>query len=102
MANARKCDMCEKCYDPLEQEGLMCRFENPIFQNAHDLREGIVTRRLINGPPDVYIDLCPECSKKFMDLFRKDIPAYFFEDEMITKEDIARLLGLGKDEDADE
>lgn len=67
MAIARKCDRCGTCFDPLEVRGNeeICRFQNPIFQNAESLECCVVKDRLLQGGPDVMIDLCPECTRKF-------------------------------------
>ena len=66
MANARKCNRCGKCFDPLNVAGMIGRFENPIFQSSADVREQKVSKRLIEGEaPDVYVDLCPECAEMF-------------------------------------
>ena len=76
MANARKCDRCGVCFDPFEMEGMSCRFENPMFQNSHDIEEGVVGKLLINASPDNYIDLCPECAEMFEAFFSGcDLPA---------------------------
>lgn len=65
MANARKCDRCGKCFDPLHNmEGMMCRFRNPVFQNSNDIREGVVGKSMLNEP-DAFVDLCPECAEMF-------------------------------------
>ena len=65
MANVKKCDRCGKCFDPMEVEGLMCRFKNPIFQDAHSLKENVVSAWLITSNPDAWVDLCPECAELF-------------------------------------
>lgn len=64
MANARKCDRCGKCFDPLHMAGMMCRFRNPVFQNSNDIREGVVGKMMLNDP-DGFVDLCPECAEMF-------------------------------------
>ena len=74
MANARKCNRCKKCFDPLDiGEQCSCRFENPVFQNADDLKNSVVGFRLVPGKGDIFIDLCPDCAEKFLDFmaFRK-------------------------------
>ena len=65
MANARKCDRCEKCFDPINMAGMSCRFRNPIFQTSNDIREGVVGKLMVNDTPDVWVDLCPECAEMF-------------------------------------
>ena len=68
MANARKCNRCKKCFDPLDiGEQYSCRFENPVFQNADDLKNSVVGFRLVPGNGDIFIDLCPDCAEKFLD-----------------------------------
>lgn len=68
MANAKKCDLCKICYDPLDQGSkLMCKFVNPIFQNSEDVRNGKVTKYLSPGGEDIYLDLCPDCTEKFVE-----------------------------------
>lgn len=65
MANARKCDRCGKFYDPFEMDGMLCRFQNPVFQNTHDIQEGMIGKLLMNASPDTHVDLCPECAELF-------------------------------------
>ena len=65
MANARKCDRCEKCFDPINMTGMSCRFRNPIFQTSNDIREGVVGKLMVNDTPDAWVDLCPECAEMF-------------------------------------
>ena len=77
MANARKCNRCERCFDPLKVEGMMGRFVNPIFQTSEDIRNNKVGARLIDAEPDAYIDLCPECAGMFEAFMcHGDIPTY--------------------------
>lgn len=77
MANAKKCNRCERCFDPLKVEGMMGRFVNPIFQTSEDIRNNKVGARLIDAEPDAYIDLCPECAKMFEAFMcHGDIPTY--------------------------
>lgn len=64
MANARKCDRCGKCFDPLHMDGMMCRFRNPVFQTSNDIREGVAGKMMLNDP-DGFVDLCPECAEMF-------------------------------------
>ena len=65
MANAKKCDRCEKCFDPYEIKGMICRFRNPMFQTANNIREGVIGKLMVNDTPDAYVDLCPECAEMF-------------------------------------
>ena len=77
MANAKKCNRCERCFDPLKMEGMMCRFSNPIFQSSDDIRANRVGARLINDSPDAYVDLCPECAEMHEAFMcHGDIPIY--------------------------
>ena len=65
MANARKCDRCEKCFDPFGMKGMSCRFRNPVFQTSNDIREGVVGRLMVNDSSEAWIDLCPDCAEMF-------------------------------------
>lgn len=67
MAIARKCDRCGKCFDPYHTKGDMCRFKNPVLQNSESLKE-MRTSGFLYGDlgPDVWVDLCPACSKAFI------------------------------------
>lgn len=68
MASARKCDRCERCFDPAKMTGMACRLRNPYFQTANDAREGVIGKLMLNGKGDnldTYLDLCPECAEMF-------------------------------------
>ena len=67
MANARKCDRCGKCFDPLRfgDKTMMARFTNPIFQNSEQIKDHDVGYYLIEDTADAYVDLCPECTDDF-------------------------------------
>lgn len=65
MANAKQCDRCGKFFDPYKMNGMSCKFQNPLFQTSNDIREGVVGKLMINGSPDIYVDLCPECAELF-------------------------------------
>ena len=66
MANARKCDRCGTCFDPMGQGySLMARFRNPFFQSSEDLKENTAGAYLISDNPDAFVDLCPECTGNF-------------------------------------
>ena len=66
MANARKCDRCGKCFDPLSQgKTVMARFQNPVFQNSEQIKDHDVGYYLIEDTADAYVDLCPECTDDF-------------------------------------
>ena len=89
MANAKKCDRCQKLYDPFSQgERFMCRFENPTFLTGAGMREGTVFKRLVDhaGAKDL-LDLCPECSEDFI-LFMEGNPLSVRTD--ICEENVSR------------
>lgn len=71
MATAMKCDRCGECFDPFNMAGPLCRFKNPRFMTANDIREGVVGRRLIQdddydgNDADILVDLCPVCAQAF-------------------------------------
>ena len=66
MANARMCDRCGRCFNPLSETGSMCRFVNPVFQDPEDIKKFKVGARLLHDePPDAYVDLCPDCTTQF-------------------------------------
>lgn len=67
MANARKCDRCGKCFDPLRygDKTMMARFQNPVFQNSEQIRNHDVGYYLIEDTADAYVDLCPDCTRDF-------------------------------------
>ena len=66
MANARMCDRCGRCFNPLSETGSMCRFQNPIFQDPADIEVNRVSTRLLpKKPQDIWIDLCPDCTTLF-------------------------------------
>ena len=72
MAMARKCDRCGLCFDPLDvNDQIVTRFSNPFFQSATSIRKNRVEGRLINDNSDVYIDLCPDCTKAFVKFMEK-------------------------------
>ena len=66
MANAKKCDRCKKCFDPLDQGVFsMVKFQNPVFQTSNDIKNVTVKERLIPDHPDAWVDLCPACTLRF-------------------------------------
>ena len=66
MANARKCDKCQKCFDPMNETGEMARFRNPIFQHSNEIQENVIGEMLLkNSNPDAICDLCPRCTAMF-------------------------------------
>ena len=66
MANARMCDRCGECFNPMGQDDKeMVRFQNPVFQTSKSIKTATVCRRLINDHPDAWIDLCPKCTTAF-------------------------------------
>lgn len=67
MSIARKCDRCGKCFDPLKEYLSMCRFRNPIFENAASIRENKINAKMFNeSSPDMWVDLCPSCTGRFV------------------------------------
>lgn len=71
MANARKCDRCKVCFDPLDVIGYMARFQNPMFSTGGHILNNKIGHYLINDTADTYIDLCPKCAKAF-EIFMKN------------------------------
>lgn len=65
MANAKRCDKCGEFFDPFYMDGYCCRFVNPMFKTENDIREGLLGKPLVDGSPDMYIDLCPHCARLF-------------------------------------
>lgn len=66
MSLARKCNRCGAFFDPLDTEGRMARFCNPIFQTSNDIREQVRGAILFEeAGPEGIIDLCPNCSELF-------------------------------------
>ena len=67
MANARKCDRCGICFDPLRygDKSMIARFQNPIFQSSDQIKEHEVGYYLIEDTADAFVDLCPECTRDF-------------------------------------
>jgi len=67
MADARRCDRCDRCYDPMTQKGLMARFINPVLQDSKNIAERTVTGYVLGDQPkDAYVDLCPDCTLQFV------------------------------------
>ena len=119
MAEARKCDRCGKCFDPLEQGYFqMVRFSNPLYQTSKDIREHVFSRYLVEGAsPERKIDLCPECTGQFTlfmegsplaieknDFDKADVPEDtetngFYKDYLINEAQkilLKRLKGIGE------
>lgn len=65
MANAKRCDRCQRFFYPFEMDGVCCKFRNPVFQTENDIREGVVGRLMMNDTVDAYVDLCPDCAEQF-------------------------------------
>lgn len=81
MANARKCDRCKRCFDPLDQGFcVMARFQNPCFQSSEDIHKHKVGHYLIEDSIDAYVDLCPDCSKDF-EAFMEGYPLSLHEND---------------------
>lgn len=94
MANAKKCDRCGVCFDPMTGGDVeYVSFSNPIFRSQNSLKEMKSSRMLFNDNRRIdldVVDLCPSCTKafeKFMaceDVFKveepKKAPAYKEED----------------------
>lgn len=74
MADAKKCDLCKKCFDPLEcGDAPIVRFRNPVFRTSANIRNNAVGYYLIENQPDTMIDLCPRCTDRFI-LFMNGYP----------------------------
>lgn len=70
MSNAKKCDRCGKCFDPLEEKGDMIRFKSPIVVTYKTIKEHSIKSRLLPDVlPDEYADLCSSCSMEFKIFF---------------------------------
>lgn len=73
MSKAVQCDRCKKCFVPVECEGTMIKFRNPVMYTAEDvmpktpLSASPGTCCYISSiDPDGMVDLCPACSLAFM------------------------------------
>lgn len=67
MAKALQCDRCKKCFNPLTIEGEICHFSNPAIRTSSDYRDVLRGRYLNpNAGIDGVMDLCPECTRKFL------------------------------------
>lgn len=101
MSNARKCNKCHKCFDPLETTGLMTRFPNPVFMTANDIREHVIGSTL-TGSDDTteIIDLCPKCTELFRDFMKSGVKIKT-EKGFVEASDLIRALFMGGDYDGD-
>lgn len=101
MANARKCNKCGTCFDPLDSPGIMCRFRNPIFQTSNDIREGVVGFKLIDDEStEAIIDLCPKCADLFREFMKGGVKIKT-GDKMVEAADLIRALFMGGEYDGD-
>ena len=70
MSKALRCDKCKQCFVPTEAEGIMVKFRNPILYTAESADNSKMTAKVSYGfpelGPDGMVDLCPECSKGFL------------------------------------
>ena len=69
MSNAKRCDRCHGFFDPcdISDDEYTIRFRNPVLLRAANAIAGTVDRYLdITAGPDGYLDLCPECSRKYI------------------------------------
>jgi len=102
MANARKCNKCETCFDPLTTPGIMARFRNPIFQTSNDIREGVVGFTLIeDANTEVIVDLCPKCTELFREFMKTKVAKIKTGNSFVEASDLIRALFLGGDYDGD-
>lgn len=70
MSNAKKCDRCGKCFDPLEEKGDMIRFKSPVVVTSGTVAVHNIKRMLLPDVlPDEYADLCSSCSSEFKMFF---------------------------------
>ena len=82
MANAKRCDRCQRFFYPFEMDGVCCRFRNPVFQTENDIREGVIGRLMMNDSPDAYVDLCPDCAEQFEAFMcGADIPDTYWKEQ---------------------
>ena len=67
MSRAVKCNRCHKCFDPLDMKDgeYICTFDNPIYANREDYKNGKITDYLFNGESRLKIDLCPHCAEEY-------------------------------------
>lgn len=79
MANAKKCDRCGKCYDPMDIPSMITHFSNPVLQTPNDVKRGIITRYLKDKSLNT-LDLCPECTGEFT-LFMEGCPLSVHEND---------------------
>lgn len=101
MANARKCDRCNRCFSPLEAKGIMARFRNPIFQTANDIREGVISSKLISDEStDALVDLCPNCTEMFREFMSGSVKIKA-GNQLVNASDLVRALFMGGDYDGD-
>lgn len=81
MSKAKRCDRCGKCFDPMDIPAMICRFSNPAFMTAEDIKAGKVKTHL---RPDLEwdekLDLCPECTGDFT-LFMDGTPLALHEND---------------------
>ena len=70
MSKALRCDKCKQCFVPTEVDGIMVKFRNPILYTAESADNSKMTAKVSYGlpelGPDGMADLCPECSKGFL------------------------------------
>lgn len=66
MANAKKCDRCGVCFDPMSGGDVeWTSFSNPMFKSANSIRESKWTRLMYDDTKRDTVDLCPGCTKAF-------------------------------------
>ena len=74
MAEAKKCNRCERLFDPANMDRSMIRFEDAVLINQQDFIAGCITSRLKGQTSRNNItDLCPSCAEDFM-LFMDNHP----------------------------
>ena len=77
MSIARKCNRCQMCFDPEKVTGRICRFHNPVFQDAKSVKDvrniGFMFEEL---GPDMWADLCPHCTEEYVEFMKGKISGH--------------------------
>ena len=85
MSKALRCDRCQKCFIPEEEESTMMRFANPSVYNGEDYKHTRASRFMEDLMADSYLDLCPACTIKFSFFMQGFDPAVAEKTEPITE-----------------
>jgi len=74
MSNAKKCNRCKTCFDPLEMKGQMVSFSNPNFRTSEDIQHHYYGELFDKrGGLETPVDLCPDCTRKFKLFMNPDL-----------------------------